>query len=113
LRRAAGAPKTKPTSAVTTPASGMVSQIGKWNASCSQAVAKAPTPKKAAWPMLIWPVKPTRMLRPSAAMPRMPMLIIRLSSHRPRTSGQRHSRARPTNSAMRELRVGKMVVSAA
>ena len=36
---------------------------------------KAPNRKKAACPIEIWPVKPTRMLRPSAAIEKMPIWI--------------------------------------
>ena len=68
--RAAGMPKTMPTAVVSTPASGMLSITGTPKLLLSQAEAKAPKPKKAEWPSEIWPVKPTRMLRPSAAMPR-------------------------------------------
>jgi hypothetical protein len=79
LSRAAGAPKTSPTAAVISPASGMQSSTGIWKRSCSQAEAKAPKPKKAACPMLICPVKPTRMFSPSAAIPSVPTLISRPS----------------------------------
>ena len=68
--RAAGMPKIMPTAVVISPASGMLSTTGIAELLLSQAEAKAPKPKKAEWPSEIWPVKPTRMLRPRAAMPR-------------------------------------------
>ena len=68
--RAAGMPKTMPTAVVISPASGMLSTTGMPKLLFSQAEANAPKPKKAEWPSEIWPVKPTRMLSPSAAMPR-------------------------------------------
>ncbi|MHC2515111.1 hypothetical protein ACVMHW_000993 [Bradyrhizobium diazoefficiens] len=40
---------------------------------------KAPSRKKAACPIEIWPVKPTRMFNPSAAIEKMPIWIRMLS----------------------------------
>ncbi len=65
---------------VISPASGMQNATGMCAYSCSQALAKAPKPKKAAWPMEICPVKPTRMFSPSAAMAEKPMVMSRPNS---------------------------------
>ena len=70
LMRPAGMPTIMPTAVVQTAASGMLKNTGMPSSLLSQADANAPKPKKAAWPSEICPVKPTRMLRPSAAIPR-------------------------------------------
>ena len=73
----------------------------------------APKPKKAAWPIEIWPVKPTTMLRPSAAMAKMPIWMSRLRLYSFRTCGAKQISTMPAIIAFRLVVVGNTVVSAA
>ena len=74
---------------------------------------KAPKPKKAAWPIEIWPVKPTTMFSPSAAIPKMPIWISRLRQYSFRICGAKQISTMPAITALRLVAVGNMVVSAA
>ncbi|MGY4350528.1 hypothetical protein ACVWXM_007021 [Bradyrhizobium sp. GM7.3] len=74
---------------------------------------KAPSRKKAAWPIEIWPVKPTRMFSPSAAIEKMPIWIRILSQYPLKNWGAKHSSSTPTIAKLRLVVVGKIVVSAA
>ena len=74
---------------------------------------KAPNKKNAAWPIEIWPVKPTRMLRPSAAIEKMPIWIRMLSQYSLKTCGAKQISTTPAIAKLRLVVVGKIVVSAA
>ena len=74
---------------------------------------KAPNKKKAACPIEICPVKPTRMLRPSAAIEKMPIWIRMLSQYPLNTIGAEQARATPRIAMLRLVVVGKIVVSSA
>jgi hypothetical protein len=60
-------PTATPTAAATRAATGKVaSKVHPWSF-MRMAVAKAPTPKKAPWPIDTWPLNPVSRLRPMAA----------------------------------------------
>ena len=74
---------------------------------------KAPNRKKAACPIEIWPVKPTRMLRPSAAIEKMPIWIKMLSQYSLNSCGAKQTSTMPRIAMLRLVVVGKIVVSSA
>ena len=61
-------PKSSPTNAVNIAARGIQKNTGIAKLLFNQAEAKAPKPKKTACPTDIWPVKPTNIFNPKAAI---------------------------------------------
>jgi hypothetical protein len=68
--RRAGKPTTTPTRAATSAATMIVGSKYQLYSVMRMPVVKAPTPKKAPWPIDTWPLNPVSRFRPWAAMAR-------------------------------------------